>query len=101
MNKKSIDSQLQRINMELVEGFTMGQKMDEEVYGPEGRKVIYRNFQNIPMNFQGTVSFRTIINREGDVVHCHIIEDGTTISDLVARREALKAAAGYKFESTT
>lgn len=63
-----------------------------------GRKVIYRNFKNIPMHTTGKIVFRVCINRAGTVVYTEIDFTQTTIRDRNTLREASNAAKGYKFE---
>lgn len=63
-----------------------------------GRKVIYRNFKNIPMHTSGKIVFRVCINRAGTVTYIEIDFANTTIKDRNTLREAANAAKGYKFE---
>ena len=63
-----------------------------------GRKVIYRNYKNIPMHTSGRIVFRVCINRGGAVTYVEIDNTQTTVKDRNTLKEALTAAKGYKFE---
>jgi hypothetical protein len=100
-NNESLNDILERNKKETQDRLSSGQEMEEFEFSTKTRSVVYRSWSNIPMTNAGRISFRIFVNRKGDVVHCHIIEEETTIKDPESRMEARKAAAGYRFSATT
>lgn len=63
------------------------------------RRVIYKNWANLPMTKSGKVAVKTCINRSGIVTFTEIVQTETTIKDRAILKQTLKAAKGYKYEA--
>ena len=63
-----------------------------------GRKPIYKNYKEVPMEKNGFVSVKICIDRSGKVGYAEIIEKESTIKDRDLLKRILKAAYGYVYE---
>ncbi len=71
---------------------------DDSGDGVFGRKVIYRNFGQIPMTKSGKVAVKVCINRKGLVTYVELVERESTITDKTILKKTAEAARGYKFQ---
>ncbi len=63
-----------------------------------GRRVIYRNVKELPLDKTGRIEVKVCVNRAGSVTYLELLEDGTTVTNSKTLKKTLKAAQGYKFE---
>lgn len=63
-----------------------------------GRKVIKRNYADIPLTKSGKIAMKVCVDRSGNVTYVELLELETTIRDREILRKTLIAAKGYKFE---
>lgn len=61
------------------------------------RKVIYRNYESLPMTESGKFVIKTCINKNGDVVSASMIKSNSNSKRFLEK--LLTAAIGYKYES--
>jgi outer membrane biosynthesis protein TonB len=63
------------------------------------RKVIYKNYNALPMTMSGKVVIKTCINRAGLVTYTEILQSESTIKDRAVLKKSLSAAKGYRYEA--
>lgn len=63
-----------------------------------GRKVVKRNYADIPLTKSGKIAMKVCVDRSGNVTYVELLELETTIRDREILRKTLIAAKGYKFE---